>query len=201
MYYIIEYNSLSIFQKTNFFDFLKLAKDENRSSSENMWDENWINKKNTLPYILENTDRFKKNGVFNVLFNNKEIIACSGIYKSNFCENLAIAGTRTWVKKNYRNKLISREYLLPIEKKWAIKNNFKSIGLCFNEYNKNIIEIWKRRRLGENRTNRQSYHLFFNNFNEVKFPIEIQYTKQWLIYEKLDDSFNFDWSTIEWSKK
>lgn len=201
MYYITEYNSLSDKQKINFYNFLEMSRKEFKPASENMWDENWNFKKNTLPYILENTDRFTKNGNFNVLFDNEEIIACSGVYRSNFCKDLAVAGTRTWIKKNYRNKSISREYLLPVEKKWAIENKFKAIGLCFNEYNKNIIEIWKRRRLGENRTNREPHHLFFNGLNEVNFPVEIQYTKQWLIYEKIDNDFSFDWSTIAWSKK
>ena len=52
-------------------------------------------------------------------------------------------------------------------------------------------------RLGEKRTARQPYHLFYNNFNEVEFPVTIQYTKQWIIYEKLDPNFDFNWISIQ----
>ena len=99
--------------------------------------------------------------------------------------------------KKYRNKSLPREILLPAQKKWAQDRNSGAIGLTFNDYNKNLIYAWKRKRLGELRTPRQSHHLFYNNFNEVDFPVTIQYTKQWIIYEKLDPTFNFDWSTIK----
>jgi hypothetical protein len=68
--------------------------------------------------------------------------------------------------------------------------------LTFNDYNKNIIKIWQRTRLGETREPRRSHHMFYKNFNEVLFPVIIQYTTQWAIYERLDDSFDFDWQTI-----
>ena len=70
-----------------------------------------------------------------------------------------------------------------------------------NEYNKNLIQVFKRRRFGENKeriNNRQPHHLFYNGINELDFPVTIQHTKQWIIYENLDPSFNFDWSTIKY---
>ena len=72
--------------------------------------------------------------------------------------------------------------------------------ISFNEYNKNLIQVFKRRRFGENKdriNNRQPHHLFYNEMNEPKFPVIIQYTKQWIIYEKLDPSFDFDWTSIK----
>jgi hypothetical protein len=162
-----------------------------------MWDNNWEDKNNTLPYLLEKTDRFTGTGEYNILFNERDVIACSGIYTSMFSPSVAIAGTRTWIATDYRNKSIAREYLLTAEKEWAIKNNFKAIALCFNDYNKNIINIWKRFRLGEDRSPRQSHHLFYNGLNEVLFPVTIQYTKQWIIYEVLESDFYFDWETIK----
>ena len=56
--------------------------------------------------------------------------------------------------------------------------------------------IWKRIRFGEKRTPRQSHHLFYNGVNELEFPVTIQNTKQWLMYEKIDSSFEFNWNTI-----
>ena len=44
---------------------------------------------------------------------------------------------------------------------------------------------------------REPKNLFYNGMEEVKFPVIIQYTPQWVIYEKLDKSFSFDWESIK----
>lgn len=195
---IITYQNLNPIQKEIFFNFLREAKEETTQlAHKNMWDDSWQQKNNTLPYLLENTNRFSEGGQYNILFDRDTVIACSGIYTSAFCSELAIAGTRTWIHKDYRNQSIAREILLPIEKEWAITRNFKAIAICFNDYNKNMPKIWERIRFGEKRTPRQSYHLFYNDMNELEFPVIIQYTKQWIIYEKLDPTFNFDWASIK----
>jgi hypothetical protein len=197
-YNILAYNELSPYQHNLFFNFLKEAKQETAQPAHgNMWDDNWANNNSTLPYLLENTDRFKIGGKYHIVFDNDTIVGCSGVYTSAFCPELAIAGTRTWIHKDYRNKSIARDILLPAEKTWAIENKFKAIGICFNDYNKNITKIWKRIRFGEKRTPRQSHHMFFNGVNELEFPVTIQYTKQWIIYEKLDPMFEFDWESIK----
>jgi len=194
---VISYYDLSSYQHALFFNFLKEAlKETTQPAYVNMWHDDWINKHNTLPYLLEKTDRFKIGGTYHIIFDNDTVVGCSGIYTSTFCPNLAIAGTRTWIHKDYKNKSIARDVLLPAEKAWAIENNFKAIAICFNDYNKNMPIIWKRIRFGEKRTPRQPHHLFYNGVNELEFPVTIQYTKQWVIYEKLDPSFDFDWETI-----
>jgi hypothetical protein len=198
---LITYQNLNVIQKEIFFNFLREAtKETTQPAHTNMWDDDWENKNNTLPYLLEKTDRFSKLGQYNVLFDNDNVIACSGVYTSAFCSKLVIAGTRTWINKNYRNQSVARKILLPAEKGWAIENTFKAIAICFNEYNKNLIQVFKRRRLGEQEeriNNREPHHLFYNGVNELEFPVTIQYTKQWIMYEKLDPSFDFDWTTIK----
>jgi hypothetical protein len=198
LYTSIPYKDLTSYQREIFFEFLRVAnKETTQPAHENMWNDDWQNQTHTLPYLLEKTDRFSIGGIYNVVFDGDIVVACSGIYTSTFCIDLVIAGTRTWINKEYRNKSISRD-ILAAEKLWAINNNFKAVGICFNDYNKNIINIWKRRRLGEKRTPRMPHHLFFNGINEVSFPVNIQYTKQWLIYEKLEEDFDFNWNDIEW---
>jgi hypothetical protein len=197
-YTVITYQNLNIIQKEIFFNFMKEARKETTQLAHtNMWDSDWQNKTNTLPHLLEKTNRFSELGQFNILFDNDKVIACSGVYTSTFCTGLAIAGTRTWIHKDYRNKSIARDILLPAEKIWAIENKFKAIAICFNDYNKNMPKIWNRIRFGEKRTPRQSHHIFYNGVNELEFPVTIQYTKQWIMYEKLDPSFDFDWSIIK----
>jgi len=126
-----------------------------------------------------------------------EIIGCGGIYLSGFDPTFALAGCRTWMHRDHRNRSLPREILLPAHKQWAKDRNARAVGITFNDYNKNLISTWKRTRLGEERLPRQPYHLFYDNFNEVEFPVIIQYTKQWVIYETLDSTFNFDWDSIK----
>ena len=178
-------------------------KDVAQPSHVNMWDENWGNNQyHTLPYLLFKTTKFLNgNGEFFLVKNGNKIIACGGVYRSEFCTDLSLAGVRTWINRDYRNKQIAREYLLPEGKCWSLKNNFKATALSFNDYNKNIIKTFKRIRLGENsQRDRTPRHMFYSNFNEVEFPVVIQYTKQWVVYEKLDSAWNFDWNKIKFKE-
>jgi hypothetical protein len=192
------YYTLTSKERDAFVEFLKEASTETTQPAHiNMYDNDWHTKNNTLMYILEYTDRFKNNGFYQVVFDNDKVIASGGAYASDFSKDIAILGTRTWIHKDYRHKLISREQLLPNEKKWAIENGFKIIVLTFNDYNKNLMKLWNRTRLGESRPVRESHHFGFNGVTELEFPVTIQYTKQWVLYEKLDPSFDFDWSVLQ----
>jgi hypothetical protein len=193
----IIYYDLTNFEKKAFYSFLEEASKETAMPAHvNMKVEDYSNQPNTLLYILEKTDRFSKNGLFQILFDNNEVVACSGAYTSDFCPELAILGVRTWTPKKFRNQFISREFLLPVERKWAIETGHKAIAITFNEYNKNLSKLWSRKGLGLDRSARQEYHFGFNGVNFVEFPVTIQYTKQYIIYEKIDDSWIFDWSEI-----
>jgi hypothetical protein len=198
---IVQYSELVT--NIEFFNFLKTESLEiSQPASTNLWAEDPKSNCHTLLYILTNTTRFNGvNGDFHILYDNDKIVACSGVYISEFSKDVAIAGVRTWVNKEYRHLALNKEYLLAEQKKWAIAKNAKIIALSFNEYNKNIIQIFKRTRLGETSErikNRKTKHMFYNGLQEVKFPVTIQYTKQWVIYEELDSEFAFDWNTIKW---
>lgn len=195
------YNSLSKKEKDHFFEYLQSMKATNILAYSNMWDDNWMTKINTLPYILEHTDRFDDvNGKFHIIYNDSDIVACGGVYRSQFSDLVGIGGVRTWTNDKYRHQSLLREFLLPLHKAWCVENNIKTIVLSFNEYNKNLIQVFKRRRFGEHQeriNNRKPHHLFYNGVNELEFPVTIQYTKQWIVYEILDPTFNFDWTTIK----
>lgn len=167
-------------------------------AASNMWDDDWENKPNTLPHKLYISNQYK-NGTFNIALDNNVIVACSGAYVSMFNNRLLIAGTRTWIKKDYRNMQLPREYFLPREKAWALAHNMGAIALTFNDYNKNLITTFKRMRLGESRSAREPKHIFYTNMIEVPFPVTVQYTKQYVVYEKLND-WDFDWKSIEWKE-
>jgi|688.fasta_scaffold76793_3 hypothetical protein len=198
-YKLIEYTNLSYPDKEDFFKFCYECSLEDQPAAKNMWEDDWYNKTYSLPYLLEIEKRFNSpNGAFFVLFDNSSIVGCSGVYKSSFNDSISIAGVRTWTSKMHRHASVNREYFFPAEKQWAIDHGYKAIALTFNDYNKNLIEIFKRKRFGEtlDRINtREPKHLFYSNFNQVPFAVEIQKTPQWIIYETLTD-FNFNWEEI-----
>lgn len=200
MFKILSYNSLTKKQKKEFFNFCKNESYEiTQPAYSNMWSEHWENETNSLLYLLEATDRFDSpDGEFNIVYCGNEIAAVGGVYKSNFNNAISLAGTRAWASKPYRNTQIFRNVLLPYHKQWSIKSGCKAVALCFNDYNKNIINTFKRTRLGEKRTvsDREPHHLFYTGLHEVEFPVVIQYTPQWVIYEKLDADWNYDWKEI-----
>ena len=194
---VIDFYKLSDDKVIEFFDFLQSQQTINDPAWTNMWDDNWSTKSNTLPYILTKTNKYKgTEGAFYVVYDDEKVIACGGVAKLATNSFVALAGTRTWIASEYRNQSIARNYLLPEHKAWAIKNRCKQVALTFNDYNKNIIAIWKRTRLGEHRTPREPRHMFYSNFNEVPFQVDIQYTNQWVIYEKLDTEWKFNWEII-----
>lgn len=197
---LLDFNSLSEKHRVLFYDFCCQASKENLPAAKNMWSEEWRNSPETLPYILTNTDRFTSKGVFHILFDGDAVVLCGGVYISNFSKNIAIAGTRTWVNKDYRHLSLVRDYLLPVHKQWAISKGCKQIAVCFNEYNKSLKRIFFRSRLGESNSRlffRTEEHMFFSNINELPFTVNIQDIPQWVLYEKLDPNWDFDWISIK----
>ena len=74
---VLIYNNLSSIEKINFYSFLKSTQLESKSANINMWHDNWINEKHTLPFILNNTDRFiDNNGTYHIVFDGGTIVAC-----------------------------------------------------------------------------------------------------------------------------
>jgi hypothetical protein len=206
-YIVKAFQHLTDAEKAQFFRFLKSQSQETaQPAHENMWDDEWENKPGTVPYLLTKTGDFiKNNGEMFVVVNRNTLrmIGMGGISRSHFNEHVALAGIRTWIHKSMRNRALPREYLLPRQKRWAEKRDCKIVALTFNEYNKNIIQIFKRSRLAEPLDKTQARlprHLFYNGLEEVPFPVKIMGTKQYVIYEKLDPTWDFDWESIRWTE-
>lgn len=194
------FDTLTSSEKDHFFNYLKHL-DDNPAYS-NMWSDNWVNENNTLPYILEKTDRFNGvDGAFHIIYDKDNVVACGGVYISSFSTDISIGAVRTWTDEKYRNDSVLREYLFPLHKKWSIDRGMKIMMLTFNDYNKNLIQVFKRRRIGESKeriSTREPHHLFYSGLHEIEFPLNIQYTKQWAIYEKFDSDWDFNWQSIKW---
>jgi hypothetical protein len=195
---IVKYQEVS---RESILTFCKLANSQIDDAAINMWAEDWNTAPNTLPYLLFNTDRFQENlGEFNFLISDNNLVACAGVYLSEFDKRISIAGSRTWVDPKFRNLNLVRDYLLTAHKSWSINHHCKQIAVCFNNYNKNLARVFYRNRLGEKNSrlfSRTPEHLFYSNINELPFSVTIQHTEQWVLYEKLDPNWDFDWTTIK----
>ena len=199
MIQVIAYTKKS---SSKFFKFLeKECTDNSDAASENMWSDDWQNQPNTLPYILLNTERFSGgDGEFHIIKDGNKIVGCGGVQLAHFNNRVALAGVRTWITTEYRNKMIVARHLLPVHKAWAIKKNCKQVALSFNQYNKNLTRPFTRTRAGEagDRIQRRTPDMmFYNGVNELDFKVCIQYTPQWVIYEQLDADWNFDWNILK----
>ena len=164
----------------------------------NMYHKNWEDHPETLPYLVFISHRFAKgNGEFFVLLEDEKIIGISGIHISAFDKNVALGGVRTWLPKKYRGKFLVGRYLLPRQLAWAKQQHLKTIALTFNEYNKNLIPYFTRTGVSISKK-RNPNSMFYKGVNVVNFPCNIQYTKQWIIYDKIDLDYEPDWESIRW---
>jgi hypothetical protein len=164
-----------------------------------MWNDDWENDASTLPYLLYKSNRFTDdNGdMFLMLDDNNKISAISGVNISDFDPNVALGGVRTWLNKDMRGKFIVGRYLLPMQLKWAKDHNMKTMTLTLNDYNKRLIPYFKRSGFGIKKQ-RNPDSMFYNGQFHVDFPVIINYTKQWVMYHKIDEDYIPDWESIRY---
>lgn len=207
-YLILEFNSIALYDsglidnkqfKESFFTFCKNAfDDKDHPAHTNMWDDNWHSNNNTLLYHLYVSKRLcSDTGETFILKKDDDIIAVSSIYISPFDSNVAIGGVRSWVNSEFRGQFMIGRHLLPLQLSWAKNKQLKTILLTFNEYNLKLIKYFKRTGFGIKK-NRNPNSLFHNGLFEAPYPINLQHTKQWAIYHKIDESYEIDWEKIKW---
>jgi hypothetical protein len=174
-------------------EFCRTQKDDSEASL-NMWTKDWKQNPSTLPYILKTNERFSNDqGMFHLLYDDEIIIGCGGVYISDFSSQVAIAGSRTWIDKKYRNLQYIKNYILVENKTWAVKRSIDVIALSFNFYNQNLIKLFT---IGMKLGTRTERHIFYNNFNKLEYPVIIRNTPQWVIYENLSD-YRYDWEQLK----
>jgi hypothetical protein len=193
-------NDWHLQNKKVFLDYCYNAYHEKDEPSHvNMWDDDWEQNPATLPYLVYHSNRFKKdNGDVFALLKGEEIIALSGVNKSDFDPLVALGGVRTWVTKPYRGKFLVGRHLCPLQLAWAKDRNYKTLCLTFNEYNKRLIPYFKRSGLGIQKK-RNPNSLFYNGQFHVDFACNINLTKQYVIYHKIDESYEPNWNSIKWT--
>ncbi len=191
-----------ITHKNVILDYCKKAFEEKEEPSHaNMYADDWENDPSTLPYLLYKSNRFTDgNGDMFVLLNDDQISGISGVNVSDFDKNVALGGVRTWLNKELRGKFLIGKYLLPKQLAWAKQNNLKIITITLNDYNKRLLPYFKREGLGIAK-NRTPESMFYNGQYTVDFPVTINYTKQWVLYHKIDENYEVNWECIRYHDK
>lgn len=194
-------NDYHIVNKDKILTYCKMAFEEKAEPSHaNMYADDWENNNAVFPYLIYKSDRFKDNkGDMFVLLDGDNIVALSGVNISDFDSNVALGGVRTWLNKELRGKFVIGRNILPIQLKWAKEHGMKTIALTFNDYNKRLIPYFKRSGFGiEKKRNENS--MFYNGQFHVDFPVVINFTKQWVIYHKIDESYEPNWEDIKYTE-
>lgn len=188
-----------VVDKDQFYKFCQQESlDTTQPAHVNMWSDSWQTETHTLPYLLEKEQRFlEPNGKFFVIFYDNVIVGCSGIYQSDFSPHICLAGIRSWITQSHRGRFLLGRYLFPEQVRWAKKNSYKQIAVTFNEYNVNLRNIFLRNGIGVKK-NRQEDSLFYTGVHQVDFPLIIKHTQQWVLYQKLDPLWHFDYSSIKY---
>ena len=172
--------------------FCKDAIDDSIPGSVNLDTVNWENKPHTLLHTLIKEKRFNSESRSNYLLLEKgdHYIAGSGFYPLKNDHNVCILSTRTYVIKTERGKLLNGYFLLPEQIKLAKELNYKSLILTFNEYN-----LWLKKSIHRASFNQSKFAGLkipdsYKNWKPLDYPVTIQYTKQWCLYQHLDDSYD-----------
>ena len=164
----------------------------------NMFHKNWHDRPETLPYVLYLSKRFAgDNGEFFIIRINGKIEGISGVQVSNFDSNVAMGGVRSFISPEHRAKMLIGHHLLPLQLAWAKQRGLKTILLSFNEYNKRLMNYFKRSGMGVPKA-RNPDRMFYNGVNEVPFSVNIQHTQQWVLYHKIDEKYEPNWESIRW---
>jgi hypothetical protein len=184
--------------KKELINFCKTAYHNKKDPAHvNMWHPDWENNSETLLFNIFVSKRLcGATGETFLLWRDDLLIAVSSVYVSSFDSNVAIGGVRSWVVGKYRGDLMIGRYLLPLQYQWAKKRNLKTFMLTFNDYNKKLINIIKRSGFGRVK-NRTEEKPFFYGVHTIDFPVTIQHTKQWIVYDKIDKNYEPNWKKIE----
>jgi hypothetical protein len=130
---------------------------------------------------------------------NDNILGTSGANVSDFDKNVVLGGVRTWLNKDLRGQFMMGRHVLPHQLSWASSLGFKTLALTFNDYNKRLLPYFARSGLGIEKK-RKPGSLFYNGQHILDFPVTINYTKQWVVYHKIDELYQPDWESIRFTE-
>ena len=129
-----------------FFDIQEFCKEASQDKNLpgitlNMNHKFWSSNEHSLLNMIYIQKEFRnKDGCFQLLYDKKKVIGCSGISRYKHNPDIAIICRRLYVLQRYRQPGVSRMFC-PIEMKWAEKQKLKAVLIVINEYNSRITKL------------------------------------------------------------
>ena len=155
----------------------------------------------SLLHLLFEEKRFSNDtGILFAIVHNNDIVAVSGIYRSDFSKDIAIGGVRSWTLKEFRGRHIISTNILPKQYDWAIDTKKKMFVLTFNSYNEKLMRIMSRTGKYKNKALQGMGYTrpdFCQDLMDLPYEVMVKGVPQKILYKKIDDSFEFDWETVK----
>jgi hypothetical protein len=178
-------------------NFCEKAEAEGLPASENMRFSNWHNEPASLMYLLFSEHRFfTPRGALFLAFNDKTLAAVSGIYVSDFCQDIVIAGVRAWTLKEYRTSYVHGNYVFPQQFVWAEESNAKMLLLSFNDYNDWLFKFILRGIDGRATAFGRRFSNHYKDFELHPHMVKIKGVYQYVLKKKIDPNFDFDFKQV-----
>lgn len=142
----------------------------------------------------------KNNGGLCLLFHDDALVGISGYNRSSFSPDIWISGARTLIHKNYRHNVLISKYLVPFQIDAIKKQGGKCVVWLFDAHNdKSIFKIAKNGKLNVLLQNKLDMfkQITYSNLQFLEYPIVVNHSLQNVIYQYLDESYTFDWNSLE----
>ena len=128
-------------------------------------------KQNTIPMIT-------------MVFKKDKIISLSGVQKYGA---VCLLAKRFYTLKKYSKSSMGKpnnffwDYMYSPQLQWAVNNNYKAVMITFNEDKKRLIPVLERE---------QAKGRSFVSFIKHDKLLNINNTKQYVFYQKINENFN-----------
>lgn len=181
------------------FKFCVATSADKKLDAENWRTDDWENSKHSLLYCLLKEKRFRKDhGQFHMLYSRENLVAVSGVYRSDFApEAVAIGGVRAYTLPQKRTAGVLEEgrffhgdYIFPQQIRWAREQGFKKFILTFNDSN-----LWLAKfilRIGQGRSVLLGYKLsdeareVYRDFSLYPEKVMIKKVPQYILIKHLE---------------
>jgi hypothetical protein len=129
-------------------------------------------------------------------FSENELIALSGVYKSDFCSDIFIGGVRAWTLKKFRSLYVHGNSVFPAQFEWAQEHGAKMLLLSFNDYNDWLFKFILRGIQGKATAFGRAFSDQYKDFELHPTKVMIKGVYQYILKKKLISNFDFDFNKI-----
>lgn len=178
--------------------FCQEAENYNTPASANMAYTDWEINTTSLLYLLLQEKRFiEPKGCLHVVYERDNIVACSGVYVSDFSSRISIAGVRAFTLHNFRTQYVHGDTIFPQQIRWSKEKGMKLLLLTFNSYNDWLYKFIVRGSQGKATAFGLKFSETYKKFQLHDKQLMIKNTPQYILKLPLEEGYTHDFSSIE----